>query len=885
MSNDKETSKPKTQAFDRAFDGDDKAAARAREDEQKVHARDEYEYAYPNDCPCVSKSANWVNNLFGNRFYTLGRFAARYPWRMISASLFVTLILSIGLAFPGLKNENRGEKLWVPTNTQAQEDKVFVSANFGSETRFAQVILRSSTSGANVLTPAGLDALNTVVNNVRAASITWQGGAYGYNLHCYRIGPNCYENHVLRAFSGPTAWNTQAKIDAALSATPITNQDNSTMFLDAVAGGVTYAGSSTPTGARALSASFLLKNNEVLVKGDMVDDKGDAFDNALLEIFAHPPAGYVASYVTDRSFGDEFGGAIGSDITKLQIALILILAYSAATLSKWDQGCVGSRVGVTFAGVVSIGMAIASSYGLCAYFGLFFSPLMNVLPFLLLGIGVDDMFVIVNAYDNEVHRDPIERMGLALRSAGMSITVTSLTDVVAFLIGSSTSLPALRNFCFYAALGILFDYLYQITFFVAVFTLDERRRTNSKADCFCCLTCPPEACCQCCKPGKYEKTILQFSLGQLGRGLCRTTVKCVVLVVFALITVMGIIGCTKMEVDADVNNFIPSGSYLKDWLSDLKVYFTETGDSVELYTRSSLNLAADDSELRAATVAFKANDFIVSSTVRSWVDDFYTYRTGLGGVTVANYVGTLNTWLSAAGSRYKSDVVFNNATAPTSIVTTRVHGNHVKAGKSKESVTAMVSLRKDLAAVPGNADGEIFAYGRSWLDYEQYKTIDKEAVRNVVTTLAACFVIIAILIIEPKTVLSVSLALVMIFTNIVGYMHFWGLTIDSVTVIMLVIALGLSVDYSAHIGRAYLEKRGSPNQRIVRTLEDMGVAVWNGAISTFVAILVLASSSSYVFTTFFKQLFLCISFGLAHGLIFLPVLLSLLKPAPYDEAR
>jgi hypothetical protein len=50
-----------------------------------------------------------------------------------------------------------------------------------------------------------------------------------------------------------------------------------------------------------------------------------------------------------------------------------------------------------------------------------------------------------------------------------------------------------------------------------------------------------------------------------------------------------------------------------------------------------------------------------------------------------------------------------------------------------------------------------------------------------------------------------------------------------------------------------------------------------------VAVLVLGSSDSYVFTTFFKQLFLCISLGLAHGLILLPVCLSLCNPNPYDD--
>ena len=114
-------------------------------------------------------------------------------------------------------------------------------------------------------------------------------------------------------------------------------------------------------------------------------------------------------------------------------------------------------------------------------------------------------------------------------------------------------------------------------------------------------------------------------------------------------------------------------------------------------------------------------------------------------------------------------------------------------------------------------------------------------------------------------------------------MQVWGLNIDNVTVIMLVIALGLAVDYSAHIGRNFLEKHGHPNDRMRLTLQDMGVAVFHGAMSTMVAVLVLGSSDSYVFMTFFKQLFLCISLGLAHGLILLPVCLSLCNPNPYDD--
>lgn len=46
-------------------------------------------------------------------------------------------------------------------------------------------------------------------------------------------------------------------------------------------------------------------------------------------------------------------------------------------------------------GVSVVGVAILSSYGLCFYLGIFYGPVHPTIPFLLLGIGVDDMFVIV----------------------------------------------------------------------------------------------------------------------------------------------------------------------------------------------------------------------------------------------------------------------------------------------------------------------------------------------------------------------------------------------------------------------------------------------------------------------------------------------------------
>ncbi len=59
---------------------------------------------------------------------------------------------------------------------------------------------------------------------------------------------------------------------------------------------------------------------------------------------------------------------------------------------------------------------------------------------------------------------------------------------------------------------------------------------------------------------------------------------------------------------------------------------------------------------------------------------------------------------------------------------------------------------------------------------------------------------------------------------------------------------------------------------------DIGPAVLNGGISTFLAFVMLVNSRSVVFLLFFKIFFLVVIFGLYHGLIFLPVILSYVGP-------
>lgn len=71
-----------------------------------------------------------------------------------------------------------------------------------------------------------------------------------------------------------------------------------------------------------------------------------------------------------RSFSDEFGGAIGGDISLLSSGYMLIIAYTAIMLGRCNW--VESRAGVAMFGILAVGLAIGMSFGLSAALGAFY---------------------------------------------------------------------------------------------------------------------------------------------------------------------------------------------------------------------------------------------------------------------------------------------------------------------------------------------------------------------------------------------------------------------------------------------------------------------------------------------------------------------------------
>ena len=102
--------------------------------------------------------------------------------------------------------------------------------------------------------------------------------------------------------------------------------------------------------------------------------------------------------------------------------------------------------------------------------------------------------------------------------------------------------------------------------------------------------------------------------------------------------------------------------------------------------------------------------------------------------------------------------------------------------------------------------------------------IGKELWRNLGLAMACVAVITLILLADLPICLMVLLCVILTLVDLVGFLHFWGITIDTLSCVNIVLAVGLCIDYSAHIAHAFIVSTGKAKcQRYYTFREDRSI--------------------------------------------------------------
>ena len=896
------------------------------------------------DATCSERMGDQVENFIGQNFSKLGNFVGYRPKTTIALCFALTICLGVGFAF--WETENRGDKLWVPQDTQAEVETEEYQEYFGSTARLNTMIVQPS-QGNNILLKATLlEAMEmhteietriSVYENVTDDGETNIEENIYTNL-CVRAGGSCLEDAPFTGIctclqtSILKQWNYDlATLEADDDVLATVNEYGNELqdLLDVLGDPVVENGKVVSAGAFTLT--YFLEGNPQFVDGNTVDPVNEAWEGQVfLEVAGVVvPETYtklIVDYFSTRSFEDEFGDEISSDLILVNISFAVVFLYLGANLGNFKCGP-DSRWTMSFGALVMVGLALSSGFGLSSLCGLFFGPVHSLLPFILLGIGVDDAFVIVNAFNRErkTKRTAEDntmlqgRTARALARAGASITVTSATDLVAFGISASSKLPALASFCAYAAISIFFLWLFASTFFTATMNLDERRQRDNRRECFCCVTRKnplPEEDNDHDGQGFEEERISTYFRKYHAPAILSKTGKVIVLAIFAGLLAFGIWGAANLEVEDTERAFIPSDSYLQDYFESADEFFPSQGirlyitfeDSTDIYNKRDLlaglksrvsglsevspYIAEPESEQTYRNVMTGLEEYLSNSTNAEMMN--ITLGEDGWPTSEEDFVQVVKdyTRFGSAGEQYGNDISYNEDR--TEIDAFRVQLEYVRLTKlsggeiiddADRQIEAMDDTRLMVESWTDLTAGR-FPYSEKFLTIEGFKIIKQELYQNVGLAILAVGLICFLTVASPMTALLITLNVTACIIEILGFMRAFGIVIDSVSVINIVLAVGLSVDYSAHVGHCFMVKGGTDrNRRSLEALADIGAAVLSGAISTFLAVVVLLFSSSYVFVVLSKQFALTVGLGVAHGLICLPVLLACFGPKPFSSAQ
>lgn len=947
----------------------------------------------------ISIQLRWVGDAFLNAISTFftwwGKIASTYPKTVIGCSLFIAIGLSIGIV--NLEVTTDPIELWASPLSRSRVEKDFFDSEFRPFYRTAQVIIKSIESPENEITQFSytdvygenktygpvfnkkflLDVL-TLQEKIQNLTFSYKNETLSLVDVCNQpLGIGCNIQNIWGY------WQDSAdllEIEANVSGGLYTYLDH---FLDCSNNPAlpfdaantpcmsTWGGPVSPyyilggfipngnTGfpknpkyyeSTALVMTIILDNYDT--KSTDLDDitsleKAMAWEEVFIDFMKdwesnEMPREYMEiAFNSERSIEDELNRETYGDLATIAISYILMFLYITISLGQYNTASVSglmfeSKITLGLFGVMIVLLSVSASVGI---FGMIGIPatliIFEIIPFLVLAVGVDNIFILVQSYQRSTRKDyesHAEHVGRIVGEIAPSMLLSSVSESTCFFLGSLSDMPAVRAFALYAGMALLIDFFMQITCFVALISLDMERQENTKKYKLCCL-----------KPyhvGDSKKkdngSLYWFFQHLYAPVLMKIWIRNIVMIVFIGFFCTSLAVGSKVEVGLDQEVSMPEDSFvlkyflfLKDYLSvGPPVYFVVNN------TNGALDFSKPEDQNKLCMGHARCNEVSLGTLAHSWAK---IPEESFLATSAMNWVDNYISWVSdPACCRYFDHVAINTSTPkipcpseedeeyclPCELSTEPsekdfqetigwfldanpieacpsgghaafgdgvqiveiyenqlnfttgydqpryevVHSNmmafHTILKTSKDYYSALIRARELSAQMTEVMnDGQdpenhvtVFPYSIFYVFYEQYLTMWEDTMQSLVISLGAIFIVTFILMgFDLISSVIIIITIFFILVNLIGVMYWWHITLNAVSLVNLVMAVGISVEFCSHITRTFAMEPGADKvKRAEAALIKMGSSVLSGiTLTKFSGIIVLGFAKSQIFTIFY----------------------------------
>ena len=353
------------------------------------------------------------------------------------------------VGFAWFETETRTEKLFIPQSSKAIDDLNTAEKFFRVKVREEIVILVASPGHPNVLAPECLKQAFEVHNTVMELEsysdfcVTLTGNKSKSLDECVMINALEFVQFNESKLDGKTLKQVQLELAKAFNNTALMRNGRPFSFnFNRMFGSVNRRQESI-TDAKALQMVYSIRDPSDEDENQKVLDLEKKF-NDKLALLVDKLSCFEVDYSSERSLDDAIAESSGSDIALVSVTFSLMITFASFMLGKFLNPLTGHSL-LANAGVFAVALGIASGFGLAMWFRVPFVSLVGVLPFLVLGIGIDDMFIMVDELDRQPRElSKTDMIKEVMKRSGATVTMTTMTDLVAFAVSTSTSFPAIK---------------------------------------------------------------------------------------------------------------------------------------------------------------------------------------------------------------------------------------------------------------------------------------------------------------------------------------------------------------------------------------------------------------------------------------------------------
>uniref|UniRef100_A0A914N234 SSD domain-containing protein n=1 Tax=Meloidogyne incognita TaxID=6306 RepID=A0A914N234_MELIC len=854
-------------------------------------------------------------------FYRYGRFIAFNPLPLIFFPLFITIFAISG--FISLNSITDAIYLFTPANAQSKTERQiihdkwplfngsYIPGRAVTQSREIQVTVSTKELGENILTMPYSDMVVALDKQIQQdVKVEYKGRKFGYKDLCLS-GRNhvCPGNKHIGLLSGFFQHGVNMTY-------PMIKLGGVHHYIGASLGGVTVGyGQNNEMILRGAHSWLMIYHLQFFPPNvSHLSGLWEKQFQLLMQNYSNPFI--TVTYFHSQTLAEELKRNADSLKPRFILAFVILLFFSAlcnmSTCRKsWYIDWAVSKPVLAILGVINAGMGIVTAIGYLNLCSMPYNDIVGVMPFLVVAVGVDNMFLMIAAIRRTNRASSVQRrMGEAMSDAAISMFITALTDALSFGVGAITSIPAVQIFCIYTGVAIAVTFIYQITFFAGLLALSIHWESNGLHCIFLRPTVPEDMDAQSSlmtrlfwlgtahdpDPKKLELNLrdskpAHFFQNWFAPILMQPLIRGLAIVWFGVYLIFAIYGCTQLREGLEPINLLVRDSYAIPHYRVLEKYFWHYGAIVQVVVNNAPNLGDPEERqrIRSMVHAFaNTRHTIGDESVQFWMKEMEWYysdpKHGIAGegfdmsnvTSDETFYGLAKHFFSAKHTEnWPEDIKwgwlpekgFHRINSFRFLVGLR------DISTSVQQQTATQLLRDVAARFPRY---NITTFMPLWLFTDQYALVVPNTIQNIVIAMAVMVFIALLLIPQPSCAFWVALAIASIDIGVIGFMTLWSVNLDAISMITIIMSIGFSVDYSAHITYGYVcSTRSTPREKIREALGALGWPLTQGAISTILAVVVLADVPAYMIVTFFKTVFLAITLGLLHGLVFLPVALVL----------